>query len=112
MDRRGYRFNLYNIAAYGYGLGADNLNFSVPVLLSSNGYALFFDNPSKGYFDIGLTDKNVLEAGFVSGELTFYVVFGKNMDEMLNNYTAIYRPAAIASPLGPGQFCIPLWLPQ
>jgi oligosaccharide 4-alpha-D-glucosyltransferase len=89
MDRRGYRFNLYNVAAYGYGLGADNLNFSVPVLLSSNGYALFFDNPSKGYFDIGLTDKNVLEAGFVSGELTFYVVFGKNMDEMLRNYTAI-----------------------
>lgn len=89
MDRRGYRFNLYNIAAYGYGLGADNLNFSVPVLLSSNGYALFFDNPSKGYFDIGLTDKNVLEAGFLSGELTFYVVFGKNMDEMLRNYTAI-----------------------
>lgn len=89
MDRRGYRFNLYNVAAYGYGLGADNLNFSVPVLISSSGYALFFDNPSKGYFDIGLTDKNVLEAGFVSGELTFYVVFGKNMDEMLNNYTAI-----------------------
>lgn len=47
MDRRGYRFNLYNMAAYGYGLGADNLNFSVPVLISSNGYALFFDNPSK-----------------------------------------------------------------
>lgn len=89
MDRRGYRFNLYNAPAYGYGLGADNLNFSVPVLLSSSGYALFFDNPSKGYFDIGLTDKSVLEAGFVSGELTFYVVFGKNMDEMLTNYTAI-----------------------
>lgn len=89
MDRRGYRFNLYNMATYGYGLGADNLNFSVPVLISSNGYALFFDNPSKGYFDIGLTDKNLLEAGFQSGELTFYVVFGKNMDEILSNYTAI-----------------------
>lgn len=89
IDRRGYRFNLYNEAAYGYGLGAANLNFSVPVLLSSGGYALFFDNPSKGYFDVGLTDKTVLEAGFVSGELTFYVVFGKNMDEMLQHYTAI-----------------------
>jgi oligosaccharide 4-alpha-D-glucosyltransferase len=89
MDRRGYRFNLYNIANYGYGLGADNLNFSVPFLISSAGYALFFDNPSKGYFDIGLTDKTVLEAGFVSGELTFYVVFGNSMDEILKNYTAI-----------------------
>jgi oligosaccharide 4-alpha-D-glucosyltransferase len=89
MNRRGYRFNLYNSPAYGYGLGADNLNFSVPIIISSAGYALFFDNPSKGYFDLGLTDKTVLEAGFMSGELTYYVVFGKNIDEILRNYTAI-----------------------
>jgi oligosaccharide 4-alpha-D-glucosyltransferase len=89
MNRRGYWVNLYNSPAYGYGLGAENLNFSVPVFISSLGYALFFDNPSKGYVDIGSGDKNVLEAGFTSGELTFYVVFGRNIDEILNNYTAI-----------------------
>ena len=88
-NRRGYRFNLYNNPAYGYSLGADNLNFSVPVIISSAGYAIFFDNPSKGYLDIGMTDKNTLEAGFVSGELTYYVVFGKNLDEIMNNYTAL-----------------------
>lgn len=89
QNRRGYRFNLYNNPAYGYGLGADNLNFSVPVIISSNGYAVFFDNPSKGYLDIGMTDKNTLEAAFVSGELTYYVIFGKNIDEIMTNYTAI-----------------------
>lgn len=89
MNRRGYRFNLYNNPWYGYGLGADNLNFSVPVIISSNGYAIFFDNPSKGYLDIGLTDKNTLEAAFSSGELTYYIIFGKNVDEILNNYTAL-----------------------
>jgi oligosaccharide 4-alpha-D-glucosyltransferase len=89
MNRRGYRLNLYNSPSYGYGLGAENLNFSVPIFISSAGYALFFDNPSKGYVDIGLTDKNTLEAGFSSGELTYYVVFGKNLDEIMNNYTAI-----------------------
>ncbi len=89
MNRRGYRVNLYNTPVYGYGLGAENLSFSVPFFISSAGYALFFDNPSKGYVDIGLTDKNVLEAGFTSGELTYYVVFGKSLDEIMNNYTAI-----------------------
>ena len=89
MNRRGHRFNLYNSPSYGYGLGAENLNFSVPVFISSAGYALFFDNPSKGYVDIGSTEKNTLEAGFTSGELTYYVVFGKSLDEILNNYTAI-----------------------
>lgn len=89
MDRRGYRLPLYNAPAYDYGLGTDRLNFSVPFLVSSAGYGLFFDNPSKGYFDIGLTDKQTLEAGFSSGELSFYVVMGKNIDEILLNYTAI-----------------------
>ncbi len=89
MNRRGYRLNLYNSPAYGYGLGAENLNFSVPVFISSAGYALFFDNGSKGYVDIGSTDKNTFEAGFTSGELTYYVVFGKSIDEMISNYTAI-----------------------
>jgi oligosaccharide 4-alpha-D-glucosyltransferase len=89
QNRRGYRFNLYNNPAYGYSLGADNLNFSVPVIISSNGYAIFFDNPSKGYIDIGMTDKNTLEAGFTSGELTYYIIFGKNIDEIMTNYTAL-----------------------
>lgn len=89
MDRRGYRFNLYNVPAYGYGLGADNLNFSVPFVISSAGYAIFFDNPSKGYLDIGLTSKDALEAGFMSGELSYYVVFGKNIDEILRHYTLL-----------------------
>ncbi len=89
MNRRGHRVNLYNAPVYGYGLGAENLNFSVPFFISSAGYALFFDNPSKGYVDIGLTDKNTLEAGFTSGELTYYVVFGRNLDEIMTNYTSI-----------------------
>jgi oligosaccharide 4-alpha-D-glucosyltransferase len=89
MNRRGHRFNLYNSTSADYGLGAENLNFSVPFFISSAGYALFFDNPSKGYIDIGLTDKNTLEAGFASGELTYYVVFGKNLDEIMANYSSI-----------------------
>lgn len=89
MNRRGYKLNLYNTATNGYGLGTENLNFSVPVFISSAGYALFFDNASKGYVDIGLTEKNTFEAGFSSGELTYYVVFGRNIDEILANYTAI-----------------------
>lgn len=89
MDRRGYRLQLYNTPVYGYGLGADNLNFSVPFFISSSNYGLFFDNPSKGYADIGLTEKSTLEAGFMSGELNFYVVFGRNLDEIMLNYSAI-----------------------
>jgi oligosaccharide 4-alpha-D-glucosyltransferase len=53
MNRRGYGFSLYNSPAFGYGEGADQLNFSVPFIISSKGYGIFFDNPSCGYLDIG-----------------------------------------------------------
>jgi oligosaccharide 4-alpha-D-glucosyltransferase len=66
LNRRGYKFNLYNNPWYGYNEGADNLNYSVPFFTSSNGYGLFFDNPSKGYVDIGKTNTSMFEVGFSS----------------------------------------------
>lgn len=86
LNRRGYKFPLYNNPWYGYSNGADALNFSVPFFTSSNGYGLFFDNPSKGYADIGRTDSSVFEAGFSSGELNVYVIFGKDYKEILSSY--------------------------
>lgn len=85
LDRRGYRLELYNQPAYGYAEGAVNLNYSVPFITSSAGYGLFFDNPSKGYVDIGKKDPPVLEYGAFSGELNVYVLFG-NYAEVLQSY--------------------------
>ena len=86
LNRRGYKFPLYNNPWYGYSNGADALNFSVPFFTSSAGYGLFFDNASKGYVDIGKTNSNVFEAGFSSGELNVYVIFGKDYKEILSSY--------------------------
>lgn len=89
LDRRGYRFSLYNAPRYGYEDGAEDLNFSVPFFLSSNGYGIFFDNPSKGYADIGKSNPNIFEAGFVSGQLNYYIIPGKNAEEILQSYTRL-----------------------
>jgi oligosaccharide 4-alpha-D-glucosyltransferase len=86
LNRRGYKFNLYNNPWYGYAEGADNLNYSVPFFTSSNGYGLFFDNASKGYADIGKTTSNIFEAGFTSGELNVYVILGNDYKEILSSY--------------------------
>lgn len=86
LNRRGYRFNLYNNPWYGYGDGADNLNYSVPFITSSNHYALFFDNPSKGYLDIGKSKPDILEYGTCSGELNFYLITGADYPEILQSY--------------------------
>ena len=89
LDRRGYKFNLYNGPWYGYGLGADNLNYSVPFITSSNNYALFFDNPAKGYLDIGKTSENILEYGASGNELNFYLIEGNSYQEILAGYHSL-----------------------
>ncbi len=89
LDRRGYKLNLYNGPWYGYGMGADNLNYCVPFITSSNNYALFFDNPSKGYLDIGKTNSNILEYGALSNELNFYLIEGNSNEEILAAYHSL-----------------------
>jgi len=86
LNRRGYRLPLYNNPWYGYSNGADALNFSVPFFTSSAGYGVFFDNGSKGYADLGRTEPDVLEAGFVSGELTVYILSGRTPADLLSAY--------------------------
>lgn len=86
LNRRGYAFNLYNNPWYGYEEGADNLNYSVPFFMSNKGYALFFDNPSKGYADIGKTNENIFEIGFTSGEINVYIIFGTDYKDILKKY--------------------------
>ncbi|RYY90531.1 MAG: glycosyl hydrolase [Chitinophagaceae bacterium] len=76
LNRRGYRLNLNNNPWYGYGEGADNLNYSVPFFTSSSGYGLFFDNPSRSYADIGKKSANTFEWGAPSGEWSVYIIQG------------------------------------
>jgi oligosaccharide 4-alpha-D-glucosyltransferase len=86
LNRRGYAFNLYNNPWYGYEYGADNLNFSVPFFTSSNGYGLFFDNPSRGKADLGHSKKDQLKVTFCSGELNIFIIFGENPEDILSEY--------------------------
>ncbi|MDA3904476.1 MAG: DUF5110 domain-containing protein [Bacteroidales bacterium] len=89
MDRRGYRLNLYNQPDYNYGFGAQNLNYTLPVILSSNKYLLLFDNPQKGYFDIGYSESDILEFGAIGGHMNYYIVTGDDFEEINTNYTSL-----------------------
>jgi len=90
VDRRGYRLELYNQAHYGSQNNEPNLNITLPTVLSSRGYMLFFDNHAPGYLDLGKADKDVLEYG---GEgltsLSYFVITGRNQAEILDRYTAL-----------------------
>lgn len=89
VNKAGYRTSLNNNPWYGYNTDADNLNFSMPFFQSSKGYAVFFDNPSVGYFDFGKNKTGVVEAGFKAGKLQFYTFFGANPAALIQSFTSL-----------------------
>lgn len=89
MDRRGRRLQLYNRPSYGYEMGAAMLNYSVPMTVSSRKYAILFDNPQKGYVDIGSTEAQVTEWNAIGGTARYYVIAGSSYPEISESYTLL-----------------------
>ena len=89
LNRRGYELPLYNEPHGWYGVGQTIMNYHIPLVTSSKMYTLFFDNPGKGYFDIGKKDANILEYGVCSGELNCYLIKGESYEELLKSYHAL-----------------------
>lgn len=88
-NKRGQKFASYNTANYGYKIGAPTLNVNIPFLVSTSLYGIYFENFTAGYFDIGATDKNVLDYKVESGNLSYYLVNGNSFDEIVSNYTLL-----------------------
>ena len=85
MNRRGNRLQLYNRASYGYETHAELMNFCIPVVISSNNYAVHFDNPSIGYLDLDSKKENTLTYETISGRKTYQVIVG----DLVTNYTEL-----------------------
>lgn len=89
MNRRGKKLQLYNRPAYGYEYGAAMLNYSVPMTISSRKYAILFDNPQKGFVDIGFTEPNVTEWNAIGGTARYYLIVGSTFPEISASYTRL-----------------------
>lgn len=89
MDRRNYRLPLYNRPFYGYETGATMLNYSMPLVFSEKNYMLLFDNPVKGYVDIGKTEPDVMEWNSAGGTLRYYVVAAPDFRNLTSEYTTL-----------------------
>ncbi len=89
INRRGKRLELYNKAHYAYEDNAPLMNFNIPFVLSSNNYAILFDNSQKGFLDLGASEKNTLSFECIGGTLRFYLIVGDNMQEVVENYTEL-----------------------
>jgi len=89
MNRRGNRLELYNRAHYGYTTKSELLNFTLPLVFSSEKYALHFDNAPIGYLDLDSQHDNSLTYETISGRKTYHLIVGNSWEELVGNYTLL-----------------------
>ena len=89
MNRRGNRLQLYNRADYGYGERSELLNFTLPIVFSSNKYLLHFDNAPIGFLDLDSKKDNSLKYETISGRKTYQVVAGDSWEDIIDQYTGL-----------------------
>lgn len=87
MNRRGNRLKLYNRAHYGYETHSELMNFTLPIVMSSNMYMIHFDNAPIGYLDLDSKKDNTLTYETISGRKTYQVIVGDSWVDVIDNYT-------------------------
>lgn len=89
MNRRGNRLKLYNQAHYGYGSKSDLLNYALPIVLSSEKYAIHFDNAPIGFLDLDSQIENKLAYETIGGRKTYQLMVGASWEDLVGNYTLL-----------------------
>lgn len=89
INRRGRILQLSNQANYGYGWGADKLNYSLPLFYSSKKYLVFFDAPQRATADIGASQRNRFRLESAQQAFNFYAITGPNYQNLLKKYTRL-----------------------
>jgi alpha-D-xyloside xylohydrolase len=80
MDLRDQRITCWH--EY-FAIGGENL--CVPFMVSSRGYGLIWDNPSKTTIDLGFNQQNVWSSE-VGDRVSFFVIAGDKVDEIYRGY--------------------------
>lgn len=87
MNRRGHRLQLYNRAHYGYETHSELMNYTMPIMMSSNQYLIHFDNAPIGFLDLDSKKDNTLTYETISGRKTYQVIVGDSWTGLIDNYT-------------------------
>lgn len=93
LDRRGQAFASWTVDAY--GVRSDRAYKNLPLLLSSNGYAVFFDMTSPIYYDLGQVSTTAWQATARADHLRFYLIAGDGIAPLIDGYHQLTGRAAV-----------------
>jgi alpha-D-xyloside xylohydrolase len=89
-----HQAGVWNYHGESVDISQDNTNISVPLVLSSNGYGIFWNNPSRSRFDNRFPHALYLSSE-VADTVDYYFLYGPEFDSII----AAYRDMTGAAPL-------------
>ena len=92
LNLKGGRFQNWGTDEYGYHKGTDPIYKSIPIyygLHHDMGYAIFFDNTYKSYFDFAKERSNVMSFWAQGGEMNYYFIAGPHLMDACQRYTQL-----------------------
>lgn len=87
LNLRGKELEVYNTQNYGYEDPLETMNVNIPMTVTNSGYALFFDNRWRSYFDFGYEQQDQFSFRTEGGEMTYYFIAGEQVADQLEDYT-------------------------
>jgi alpha-D-xyloside xylohydrolase len=85
---------VFNWRGESVDIGQDNTNISIPLLLSSSGYGIFWNNPSRSRFN-----NRFVHAFFISSEVAdqmdYYFIYGPDFDKIISAYRELTGTAPL-----------------
>ncbi|MEO8393552.1 MAG: TIM-barrel domain-containing protein [Chloroflexota bacterium] len=92
LNLRGKRLRLWNADPGSYKRDTDPLYYTVPLYLGVKdelAYGIYWDNPSRGTVELGITQQNELAFEAENGELRYYMIAGGDANAVLARYAEL-----------------------
>ena len=96
LNRRGQAFASWNVDAF--GVRSDRAYKNVPLLLSSLGYAAFFDMTAPLYYDLGQVSVAAWQVTARADHLRVYLIVGEGIAPLINGYHQLTGAPAAQAP--------------
>jgi len=85
---------VWNYRGEAVDLSQDNTNISIPLLLSSNGYGIFWNNGSRSRFNNRFVHAFYLSSG-VADAVDYYFIYGPDFDRIIGAYRELTGSAPL-----------------
>jgi alpha-D-xyloside xylohydrolase len=89
-----HQAGVWNYRGEAVDLSQDNTNISVPLLLSSNGYGIFWNNGSRSRFNNRFVHAFYLSSE-VADSIDYYFIYGPEFDSIIASYRELTGPAPL-----------------